>query len=556
MTKRIFRSICLAALAVFLASMALILGMLYRYYAKVQQNQLWEQTMLAAQGVENQELDYLEGLDLRFGRITWIGADGTVLFDSQADNTEMENHLQREEIREALEIGRGESTRWSVTLMERSLYAALRLSDGSVLRMSVPQSTVLSILLSMSQPIVVIFLLALAVSVALALQLSQRIVRPLNQLDLEHPAEADCYPEVKPLLLRMATQQTQLRKQERTLRQQHDELRAVTDSMQEGMVLVDPNEQILRINPAAITILNTSEDCVGGPLHAVTESAELQAAVSQALCGTAAEKTISLPSGKFLADCSPVFSEDTVAGAALLLFDITEKERAEQFRRGFTANVSHELRTPLTSISGCAELLKSGLVQPEDVPAFADSLYRESQRMVQLVEDIISLSHLDEGAGDLQWERSDLYQIAQEAVQSRAKQAKTAGVSLSIQGTAALMEGIPQLLREIAGNLIDNAIKYNRRGGSVSVQVAQGEGTVSLTISDTGIGIPLEHQSHIFERFYRVDKSRFKAVGGTGLGLSIVKHAVLIHGGSIQLHSVPDEGTVITVRMPAKRSST
>ncbi len=554
MTKRIFRSICLAAGAVFLASLILIMGMLYSYFSRVQRTQLRTQTALAACGVENLGADYFDGLDLPSNRVTWISPDGTVLYDSQADARDMENHLQREEIQQALSTGWGESQRWSVTLLERSLYAAKRLEDGSVLRFSTSQNSVLTLLLGMSQPIVIVCFLALILSIVLAMRLSRRIVAPLNELDLDDPAENECYEELTPLLRRIRGQQKELQLQADRLRQKQNELTAVTGSMREGMVLLNKSGMILSINPAACALLDTDRRCVGRDLLTVNRNLELQAVLSKALDGTAAERTIPLHDRRFQVDASPVVSGGEVSGAVLLLIDVTEKEQAETMRREFTANVSHELRTPLTSISGCGELLKSGLVKPEDVASFGENIYSEAQRMVRLVDDIISLSHLDEGAEDLKRERVDLYAIAQTAVQSLAGRAEAAGVTLELTGRPTPMEGIPQLLGEIAANLCDNAIKYNRPGGWVRVSVESGKDAVRLTVADSGIGIPQEHQAHIFERFYRGDKSRSKAVSGTGLGLSIVKHAVQIHGGKIDLSSAPGRGTAIAVSFPIEQA--
>ena len=320
--------------------------------------------------------------------------------------------------------------------------------------------------------------------------------------------------------------------------------------MREGMVLLNRTGKILSINPAARTLLNAGRDSIGADLLTVNRNPDLQAVLSRALSGTAAEKTIDLSGRRYQADASPVITDGEISGAALLLLDVTEKEQAEQLRREFTANVSHELRTPLTSICGCAELLKSGMVRPEDVASFGGSIYAEAQRMVRLVDDIISLSRLDEGAADLKREPVDLYAIARTAVSSLQGKAEESGVRLELTGESVPMEGIPQLLSGIVTNLCDNAIKYNRPGGSVQAEVSRTPSAVRLCVRDTGIGIPAEHQEHIFERFYRVDKSRSRAVGGTGLGLSIVKHAARIHGASIQLHSVPGEGTEITVTFP------
>ncbi len=550
MTKRIFHSICLAALLVFLASMILVLGMLYGYFSRVQRNQLHSETALAAQGAQTQGLSFFEGLELPYERITWISPDGTVLYDTRADSGRMENHLQREEIQEALASGWGESSRWSVTLMERSLYTARRLEDGSVLRLSTAQSTILTLILGMSQPIATVFLLSILLSVLLARQLSRRIVKPFNELNLDEPGEEPVYEELEPMLRRIRSQQNQLRQQEQRLRQQQQELNAVTGSMREGMVLLNSTGTVLSINPAACALLHASPSCTGEDFLTVSPSPELHALLNRALEGTPAEATIRLGSGRYLAAVSPVLSEGAVCGAALLLFDVTEKEKSEQLRREFTANVSHELRTPLHAISGGAELLKSGLVKPEDVASFGAGIYEEAQRMIRLVEDIITLSHLDEGAQDLRREPTDLYALARTAVTSLTPKAKAAGVTLELKGAPAPLEAVPHLLSAILTNLCDNAIKYNRPGGRVTVEVTGTRTQLQLTVSDTGIGIPPEHQEHVFERFYRVDKSRSRAAGGTGLGLSIVRHAVLVLGGTIHLQSVPGQGTCITVLLP------
>lgn len=455
MTKRIFRSICLVALAVLLACGVLILGVLYGYFSNIQQAQLNMQLDLAVQGAQREGLDFFRDLPPQACRITWIDSKGDVLFDSRKDRDEMENHLEREEIQEALATGRGESRRYSDTLMERSLYTARRLEDGSVLRLSMAQHSALTLLWGMAQPICVIFLAAVGLSVFFAIRLSRRIVQPLARLDLDRPLTQEGYEEIMPLLRRLDSQQRQLKKQTADLEQKQAEL-----------------------------------------------------------------------------------------------------EKAEQVRREFTANVSHELKTPLQSICGYAELLQNGMARPEDTAPFAEKVYREARRMVRLVEDIISLSHLDEGAAGTRWSTVDLYEIAEQAAAGLAAQAQAADLSLQLVGAPLPMEGDPQLLHSIVYNLCDNAIKYNRPGGTVEVRVEAGAQGPLLTVRDTGIGIPPEEQDRVFERFYRVDKSRSKAVGGTGLGLSIVKHAALIHHAALNLHSVPGEGTTVTVAFPREQKKT
>lgn len=550
MTKRIFRSICFVAIAVFLASLILIMGVLYSYFSGVQQRQLQMQLELAAQGVTNEETAYFSDLTVRDYRITWIAADGTVLYDSDALSSDMENHLEREEIKEALATGYGESKRYSATLMDRSLYAAQRLEDGTVLRLSIAQSSILTLVLGMAQPISIVIVLAVVLSVVLAVRLSKSIVKPLNEIDLNHPLSNEGYDELAPLLRRIDGQQKQLRGQKTRLEQKQAELDTIIGSMSEGMVLLNERGKIVSINPAAMRLLGTSWNCVGTDMLTVSRNLDLHDILSRALQGQSEVQTVSLEAGKYQISASPIMSEEKVVGAALCFFDVTEKEKAEQMRREFTSNVSHELKTPLHSISGYAELLQNNMVKQEDIVPFAGKIYREAQRMTSLVEDILSLSHLDEGAEDMEWTEVKLYELASKAIAGLEAEAKAAKVTVSLSGEDCRLHGIPQLLHSIIYNLCDNAIKYNKVGGEVKVSVEKQDAGALLTVSDTGIGIPPQEQERIFERFYRVDKSRSKEVGGTGLGLSIVKHAVLIHHGTIEVDSEIGKGTTITVRLP------
>lgn len=547
MTKKIFRSICLVALAVLIASVVLIMGVLYGYFTDMQHDQLRMQTELAAQGVNHEGTAYFDQLSARDYRITLIEPDGRVIYDSEADSGEMENHLEREEVQEALDSGYGESERYSSTLMEKSLYSAMVLDDGSILRMSVSQSGILTLLLGMLQPIIVVLIAAIALSLLLASRLSKRIVKPLNELDLDDPLNNEGYDELSPLLLRVYSQQKQLKKQSAELGQRQDEFAAVTASMSEGLVLLNDKGNILSINPAASRFLDTDQHSVGENILTVNRSLDLQELLSKALNGDQAEKIMDLQEGHYQVIASPVISDNTVSGIALLIFDVTDKENSEQMRREFTANVSHELRTPLHSISGYAELLKNGMVKTADIRPIASKIYDEAQRMVRLVEDIINLSHLDEGAGDMAREKIDLFEAAKAAALSLEPEAESADVSISVTGEPAVIEGIPQLIGGIVYNLCDNAIKYNHKGGSVSVIVRKNDDSAVLTVRDTGIGIPAEDQNRVFERFYRVDKSHSKEVGGTGLGLSIVKHAAQYHGAKLELKSDPGRGTAIAV---------
>ncbi len=547
MTKRIFHSICLVALIVFFSSVILIMGVLYSYFSDVQQSQLKMQTELAAQGVSKSGLDYFDNLDAADFRITWIDQNGKVLYDSESDMEQMENHLQREEIQEACEKGYGESRRYSVTLMERRLYAAKRLGDGTILRLSVAQTAILTLLLGMIQPVCIVFLTAVILSVVLAVRLTRNIVKPLNGLNLDKPLSNREYDELSPLLKRIDSQQRQLKYQESILSEKKRELDTIINNMKEGMLLLNWKGEIISINPAAAKLLNTDSGCVGTDIRNLHSSPYFHEIIEKALDGERAQRMIELPEGNYQLDANPVVSGTLVSGAAVWLLDVTEKEKAEQMRREFTANVSHELKTPLHAISGYAELLNHNMVDSKDVGHFAGEIYSEAQRMVQLVEDIISLSHLDEGAEDLQKEETDLYALAHEVLHSLQPQALRQGVTLELEGAPAVVNGIPQLLHGILYNLVDNAVKYNHADGTAVVTISENEKFVTLSVRDTGIGIDTEHQERIFERFYRVDKSRSREVGGTGLGLSIVKHAAKIHHAQIKLQSVPGEGTVISV---------
>lgn len=550
MTKRIFRSIALVALAVFLAAMTLIHGVLYSYFSRVQRQQLRTEVLLTAQGISIGGEDYLKGLGSQGFRITWVAEDGSVLFDTDSDAAFMANHLEREEIRQALSIGYGESSRYSETIMQRQFYAAQRLDDGTVVRVSRAQSTALYLLLGMAPPMAMVIFLALLLSLILARRVSAMTVEPLNHLDLEDPLSNENCDELSPLLHRISTQQRQLRAQEETLLRRQQEFDTVTTNMSEGLVLLDPRGTVLSINHAARGILSAGEDAVGRDLLTLERSLSLQDLLSAALTGQHTEQLVRLGGRDYQMDASPVLSGESVSGAVLLIIDVTEKLGAEQMRREFTANVSHELRTPLHTISGSAELLCSGLVRAEDVEQFHRGIYTESQRMIRLVEDIINLSRLDEGAQDMERRDVDLFALAQEILSALAETADRAGVTLTLTGASAPLHGIPQLLSGILSNLCSNSVKYNRPGGYVTVDVRPAPTQVILTVADNGIGIPAEHQSRVFERFYRVDKSRSKAVGGTGLGLSIVKHAAMIHNAKIDLSSTPGEGTVITVSFP------
>lgn len=552
MTKRIFRSIWVVALSVFMAAVLLFLGILYGYFSDIQRSQLRTETALAVQGVTLSGADYFDGLDCKACRITWIDTDGTVLYDSISDSSDMENHLQREEIKQALADGTGESTRYSTTLAERFFYCAQQLPDGTLIRLSIAQNSIFSLLLGMMQPICLIFVIAFILSLLLASRSAKKIVQPLNALNLDKPLDNDGYAELSPLLRRLDHQQREIRLQKHQLMQKQQEFEAVISNMTEGIILLNQDLNILSINPSAKRLFNVVSVSSGTSILSVCRNSKMQELLHLAKEKRHAEAVLELNHQRYQLSASPILSDEELLGIVLLLLDVTEKEKAEQMRREFTANVSHELKTPLHTISGCAELMCNGLVKAEDMPRFSSQIYSEAQRMTQLIEDIIELSHLDEGAEDLTWESADLYALTRQAAESLQPQAQAANIDLTVEGTPCPIHAIPRLVLEIVCNLCDNAIKYNHPGGSVHVSVKPEGDSVLLTVSDTGIGIPDEHKDRIFERFYRVDKSHSKAIGGTGLGLSIVKHAAWLHGASITLNSKPNQGTVITVAFPAQ----
>lgn len=550
MTKRIFRSIFLVALLVFLSSVILIMSVLFDYFSENQSNQLKMQTVLAAQGIENEGAGYFDGLEANNYRITWIDSDGTVKYDTKHDSSTMKNHMDREEIKEAESDGYGESSRYSSTGTERTLYSAIKISDGSFVRVSISQNTILLIMLSMTQPICILLFITIAISMLLASRLSKSIVKPLNEINLDAPISNQGYTEIAPLLKRIASQQKELKIKEEKLRRQKDEFDTVIVSMKEGLVLVNDKMEILSLNRAAKRLLRTDSRAIGHNLCSIDDTLDLTELLSTALLGTKCDKTFEIDGNDYKFSASPIIWENNVSGVVILMVDITEKEKSEQLRREFTANVSHELKTPLHSISGYAELLKNGIVKPENTNDFYEKIYSEAQRMITLIEDIIHLSRLDEGSDGIKSEEFDLLALAKEAADSLAPEAFNAKVRVEVKGTTAIITGIRQQVGGIIYNLCDNAIKYNKENGFVFIEISESEKYATVSVKDTGIGIPAEHHNRIFERFYRVDKSHSKEVGGTGLGLSIVKHAAKIHNAKIDISSVPNKGTEISVRFP------
>ena len=551
MTKKIFRAIMIVASTVLLASFVIMMAFLYNYFGGVQEAQLKDELGIVGVAVEESGIDYLEQLDSEKLRITWIAADGSVLFDTQYENTELENHADREEIQEALQSGEGQSIRYSSTLLEQTIYSAKLLSDGTVLRISISRATAGGLAFGMIPSILIVLVVALVLSILLANRISKRIVDPLNNLDLDKPLENDTYEELSPLLGRLNQQQQALATQVQLLRHQQDEFNQITGNMKEGLVLLDGKGAVVSINPTACSVFDTNESCIGKDFLTIERSSDVSNAIETAFTDGHSEIRVDHLGRIFQFDISRIESEGAVIGAVLLAFDVSEQEFAERNRREFTANVSHELKTPLQSIIGSADLIENDLVKPEDLPRFVGNIKQEAVRLVMLIDDIIRLSLLDEGS-DLPKEEVELLGLAEEVVVNLHDAAEAKNVQINVGGDDFVLLGVRRLLYEVIFNLVDNAVKYNVEGGSVDISISSDDKNAIVTVRDTGIGIPEEHQNRVFERFYRVDKSHSKTSGGTGLGLSIVKHAVQYHHGKIDFRSKPGEGTEIRVEFPIR----
>lgn len=554
MTRKIFQSIIAVVISVLLLSLALITGVLYNHFETTMLDQLRTTAQFAEQGVEQEGMAYFDSLHAQNCRVTWIAADGTVKYDNRSDPKTMENHADRQEVREAMENDSGTSVRRSSTLSEHTMYYAKRLSDGTVLRLSMSQRSVLFLMGGMLSPLVFIFLAACLLAGVLSYRVSKKIVKPLSEIDLKHPEQVETYDELSPFLQRIAAQNREIDARMAEIRKQQQDFSMITENMSEGLFVVDRNYQILSYNKSAMQIFGMDPRQEHENLLAVNRSEGFRNAVDSALKGRHTQENLELNGRVYQiianAVCQPDFAEDMV-GAVILVLDVTEKEAQEQYRREFTANVSHELKTPLTSISGIAEIIRNGIVKPEDIPHFAGKIYDESQRLITLIGDIIKLSRLDENQVPMERETVDMLEMARDVVQQLSSVARKSGVTLVANGSHGQVQGVRQVLGEMVYNLCENAVKYNRAGGRVWVDVQQVADHVVLRVKDTGIGIPAAEQGRIFERFYRVDKSHSKAVGGTGLGLSIVKHGAALHHATISVSSEPEQGTEITLTFPA-----
>ena len=539
--------VCALVLAVGLAA---VMGILYRNFDGQMRKELSKEAAYLAYGVEQQGLNYLKNIKDKSARITYIDQDGTVLFDNEADVSEMKNHSDRTEFQKAEKYGAGESSRYSDTLSEKTIYYALRLKDGTVLRVSGTQDSVLALVENLIFPLCGLLCLMLILSGIMASAISKRIVKPINELDLESPEENLIYEELSPLLSKIHRQNREIQNQLELAKQQQEEFALITENMQEGLIVIDKYTMILSANSSAWNLFHMDRVCQGESVYCLDREEEFRHAIEQVLSGEHTELVLKLNGSDIQLIANPVIRDKKTEGAVVLLVNVTEKLERESLRREFSANVSHELKTPLTSISGFAEIMQGGLVKNEDIPKFAGRIYKESQRLLQLVEDVIQISQLDEEKTSYVWEPVDVYQVCKNAFESLKEKAKRLNVHLYICGERMKMEAVRTLLEEAIYNVCDNAIKYNRNDGSVSVFLTQTAQEIQIVVKDTGVGIPKEDQDRVFERFYRVDKSHSKEIGGTGLGLSIVKHAVGALKGSVILRSEEGNGTEICMKFP------
>jgi len=546
MTNKIFRSIIVTSMVVLITSLFVASSFLYSHFNKSQVIRLKEELSIVAASVEEFGDDYFDNFNSSYFRLTSVAPDGVVLYDSQTDAKQMENHLDREEIAEALETGKGSSNRYSSTLGNRTYYEAVLLKNGNVLRLSVNQITVGVLIFAMLPAVLSIILVALLLAMVLANNMAKSVVKPLNEMDIENLIENDNYEELAPMINKINRQHHKIAKQMQELNQKTDEFRQITDAMNEGLVLLNKEGIVISINAAAKELFEVDDSAVGRDFLSIERSIRMSQAIKKALEGKHSELREERKGNEYQFIFNRIESEGNTKGIVILSFDITEKAFAERNRREFTANVSHELKTPLQSIIGSAELLEKDLVKPEDTKRFIDNIKKEATRLVSLINDIIDLSQLDENNA-LEQEVVDLYEVTKEVVEALALMAQQKEVKIEVDGEPCEMKGMRRYLYEIIYNLCDNAIRYSESGSKVKINLKKKNGSIVLAVADEGIGIAPEHQSRIFERFYRVDKSHSKETGGKGLGLAIVKNAVAYHGGTIRIDSRIGKGTTITV---------
>lgn len=550
MKKKIFKNTMLIVLLVVLLCGVSVLGILYNYYNKELSDRMIYETEYISNGVESNGLDYLNTLEKTETRITWVDENGIVLFDNKADKDEMDNHKEREEIKEALTSSAGSSSRYSNTISAKTMYHAKRLEDGTVIRLAHTQSSVFRIMLGILSPIAAIIVLALILSAFLTMRLTKQFVEPLENIDLDYPEKTKVYDELSPFIRKIKKQNIQINKTIEEQKSQQKEFRLITENMQEGFIVIDKEARILSYNSSVLRLFRIDMDVSGKNVLLLNRTEEFSRGVVRGLKGEHHEDILPVGERYYNIYINPAFSEGKVAGAVIIVTDVTETEEREKLRREFAANVSHELKTPLTSISGTAEIIKNGIVATEDISKFAGNIYFEAQRLISLVEDIIKLSQLDEGKSDIAKEKIDLYSISVDVAKQLSELAGKKHITINVDGETAVIEGVRPVVTEMIYNLCDNAVKYNNSFGNVNITVGKNHKGIFVTVEDNGIGVPKDQQERIFERFYRVDKSHSKEIGGTGLGLSIVKHGARLHNAGIDIESETGKGTVITINFP------
>lgn len=546
MHKRIFRSSMLVTLFVLLSSIVLIMGILYDYFESQLINELKREAAYISAAIENDGLDYINNMDDKNERITLISPDGTVIADTVADADVLENHIDREEVKEAIQNGSGTSSRYSDTLTEKIVYYAVKMKNGEILRISTRHYTVVMILLGLAQPIVIVVLISVLLSLWLCHRVSVKLIEPINTLDLEHPENNETYDELTPLLKKIANQRKTIDKQLKDAVQMQEEFKLITENMNEGFLVIDKEMRILTHNTAAMKLLNMSE-AESENVLSVNRSKAFRKMLERVLSGVRNESETESDGKYYRFIANPVLDENNIIGAVIVILDVTESVNREKLRREFTSNVSHELKTPLTSISGFAEIMKNGDTPDEMVIDFSNSIYDEAQRLISLVSDIMKISELDEKAVVYEKETVDLYSLSLEVAERLRAEADKKNIKINVIGDAAGVIGVRKILDEMIYNLCDNAIKYNKENGIVDIMVNLAYSKVKLIVRDTGIGIPKAQQNRVFERFYRVDKARSRAIGGTGLGLAIVKHGAMYHNAEIELESKENVGTSVSV---------
>ncbi|MBQ3109638.1 MAG: PAS domain S-box protein [Clostridia bacterium] len=546
MSKRIFQASFVTSILVLFISVALIFGVLFDHFEEQIFNEMQSEASYISHAIAGQGIDYIDNFEGAVKRITIVAPDGKVIKDTSADVNVLDNHAKREEIARAMAQGSGKSARYSDTLMKKNLYYATKMPDGNILRVSTTQSSVLVLFLDFLQPLVIIVLFALLLSFAVSKRVSKAIVKPINNLDLENPASNVVYEELTPLLKKLSTQKTTIDDQIKAALQKQEEFRLITENMSEGLLIIDADTNVLVYNKAALKLLGIQK-ITNTSVLVINRKKSFRDVVNKAISGERCEETLLFEDRSYDLIATPVYEENKIIGAVIMIVDVTEREKREQLRREFTSNVSHELKTPLTSISGFAEMIKAGDMPMETIVDFSQSIYDEAQRLTNLVSDIIKMGEISEKPAGEENEEVNIKAVSDGVLKSLKPIADKRGIELNLYGDAAIIIGSCKILKEMIFNLCDNAVKYNKEQGEVNVTITRTDKTVRLTVSDTGIGIPPLHHERVFERFYRVDKSHSKAVDGTGLGLAIVKHGAQYHDAEIQLESIEGKGTSITL---------